>query len=401
MRGEESMNCRRPGPGFHGSVFLTGATGIVGGRVLVEILRFTDADCRCLVRAGDETRARQRLARILKIYGMPEYEYEGLRGRILPVLGDVSLKRFGLDDETYDALARSVSLTIHLAADISLAASYSKLSPTNVEGTNHIIEFCLHSGCPLAHASTFGVIGDKIYDQGFVFREDELDVGQRFPESNYQRTKFEAEQLAHKAESRGLRRVVLRFGDVLGDSRNGAYPLDGNSSTGIFHDMLKTILETGVAPFSEDRLYITPVDYAARATLYLALHPDAHGSTFHIVNPDQPRLYHIINLLVECGYALRVFPIGEYARLFRKNRVWLKGEIYHSIFTRMMVGAPLILNRVESARICVREAERLLLPAGVVCAPVDYNLVATYLNFCIRSGYLPSPSNQRPLAEIR
>lgn len=367
----------------------------------MEILRYTAADCHCLVRAGEEDKAHKRIARILKIYGMEEDEYRRYRVRILPVLGDLTLEHFGLDSETYDVLARNMDLVIHMAADINLAASYGKLYPTNVEGTNRVIDFCLKSGCPLAHGSTYGVIGDRIYQRGYVFSEDELNIGQRFPESHYQRTKFEAEQEVHKADFQGLRWIILRFGDVMGDSRSGAYPLDGKRVIGIYYDMLKSILETGIAPFSEDRFYITPVDYAARATLYLALNPDAYRSTFHILDSKQSCFYRILNLLVECGYALRIVPVNEYAELFGKNRVWRQGKIYRSIFTRMMTGLPPLPGQVESARMCVRKTERLLSPAGIHCAPPDYNLMATYLNFCIQSGFLPSPADQRPLAEIR
>jgi len=66
----------------------------------------------------------------------------------------------------------------------------------------------------------------------------------------------------------------------------------------------------------------------------------------------------------------------------------------------MMTGLPFLKDQVGYARMCVREAERLLLPAGIGCASPDYNLMATYLNYCIQSGYLPSPSKQKPLAEI-
>jgi len=397
----EMMGLRSDRPGFAVSIFLTGATGVVGGRILMEILRYTDAECQCLVRATDESRAQERIGRILETYGMEEHEYQERRGRIHPVLGDITLDRFGLNRDIYDGLARKAGLVIHMAADTNLLASYSKLHPTNVKGTEHIIEFCLQSGCPLAHGSTYGVIGDKVYRREYVFREEELYIGQRFPESHYSRTKFEAEQKVHEAGSRGLRWTILRYGDVMGDSRSGAYPLNGKGSIGLYYDIFKTIVETGIAPFLEDRLYITPVDFAARATLYLAMNPDAYRSTFHILNSEQRCFYHIINLLVECGYSLRVFPAVDYKQLFQKNRVWRSGKIYRSIFTRLVTGFPFLPNHVESALVSVHEAERLLLAAGIRCASPDYNLMATYLNFCIRSGYLPSPADQRPLAEIR
>jgi len=388
-------------PAIPGNIFLTGATGVVGGRILMEILRYTGSDCHCLVRAKDRMHARTRLAGMLKTYGMPEQEYRTCQKRIHPVLGDIALERFGLDNETYDSLAHTSGLVIHMAADLSLISSYTKLSAVNVEGTDHVIDFCLRGGSLLAYGSTFGVIGDKVYQKDYVFSEDSTDIGQKFPESHYPRTKYEAELRIRRAGAKGLRWVILRLGDILGDSRSGAYPLDGSGTINIYYDIFKTVIETGIAPYFEDRCYIAPVDYAARAALFLALHPDAQGSTFHIVNSEQDCFYRIMNLLVECGYALRIVPCKEYSGLFVKNRVWLRGKIYRSLFTRMIAGLPLLPGRVESARICILQAERLLAPAGIVCAPADYNLLARYLNFCIENAYLPSPANQRPLAEIR
>jgi thioester reductase-like protein len=398
---ERNMSSTSHESGLARDIFLTGATGVVGGRILMEILRYTTSACHCLVRAGTPGEADERISRILRMYGMEEDEYRRHRSRVIPVPGDLTRDRFGLDSEAYDGLVQKASLVIHMAADINMVASYAKLRGTNIDGTDRIVEFCLQSGCPVVYGSTYGIIGNRIYERGYVFGEDELDMGQKFSESHYPRTKLEAEQQIRKAGSRGLRWIILRLGDVMGDSRSGAYPLDGKGMGGIYYDMLKTILETGIAPFSEDRFYITPVDYAARATLYLALNQDAYRSTFHILNADQHCFYYIVNLLVECGYAVRMFPVGEYAQLFGKNRVWREGNVYRSIFTRMMAGLPPLPGRVECARVSVSRAERLLSPASIHCAPLDYNLMATYLNFCIRSGYLPSPADQRPLAEIR
>lgn len=386
--------------GLPKNIVLTGATGTVGGRILMEILCFTSANCYCLVRAGDEISAHKRLSGILKFYGMPDSDYERYRNRILPVLGDITLADLGLNRKTYDLLAENADLVVHMAADINLVGSYRMLYAANVGGTEHMIDFCLQSGCRLAYGSTYAVVGDHIYRRGYVFKEDALDIGQEFSESLYERTKFEAELKLHQAESRGLRLIILRLGDIMGDSRSGNYPLTGKKSISIYYDLLKTVLETGIAPFSEERFYITPVDYAARSILYLALNPDSYGSTFHIVNSDQKHFYQIMNLLVECGYSIRMFPYKEYVQLFKKNRVWLRGKSYRSIFTRMIATLPYFSDQEALARICTRKAERILLSPGIRCAHQDYNLIATYLNFCIQHRYLPSPSDQRPLAEI-
>lgn len=391
---------RRQRKVVHLNIFLTGVTGIVGGRILLEILRYTSANCYCLVRDKDRQQAHKRIVYILNIYGMQEQEYLRWQNRLNIVLGDVSQARFALDACDYSHMVQQIEITIHMAANINLLASYSKLYKTNVEGTNNIIEFCLESGCPLIHGSTYSVIGDKIYQQNIIFTENQLNIGQKFPESNYERSKFEAEQIIHQATSKGLRWVILRLGEVMGDSSNGSFPLEGTSSPSLYYNIFKTVIETGIAPFCEDRYYITPVDYAAKATLYSALNASIYQSTLHIVNPIQNHFYQVMNLLVECGYSLRILPYTEYKQIFSQNKIQSKGKAYHSLFTRMITGFPYIPNQVESAKIDTRQTDQILHSAGICCPLLHYNLIAIYLNFCIINKYIPAPSEQRPLPEI-
>jgi len=73
------------------SIFLTGATGVLGGRVLHELLRSTDATIYCLVRAENDELAKERLADTLQIYDVAGESFADFNDRVRPVIGDVSL----------------------------------------------------------------------------------------------------------------------------------------------------------------------------------------------------------------------------------------------------------------------------------------------------------------------
>ncbi|PHM54823.1 thioester reductase [Xenorhabdus hominickii] len=83
-------------------------------------------------------------------------------------------------------------------------AAYSKLAPVNVQGTHHVIEFCLQGNIPMLYTSSFSMVGDHLYRANFTLRESDLDVGQRFDGMSYARTKFESEQAIHQAGKKGL-----------------------------------------------------------------------------------------------------------------------------------------------------------------------------------------------------
>jgi thioester reductase-like protein len=385
------------------SVFLTGVTGVLGGRVLYELLRSTPAKIRCLVRAGNGELAKERLANALQIYDVADEFSDALNDRVQPVIGDLSLPRLGLDSRTYDKVLTGLDCVLHIAANVNLVASPASLERINVDGTAQMIELCLEADLPLVYASTYAVAGKLAWQPGLVFRESDLDVGQDFATLHYARSKFAAEKLIHAAGNKGLRWVIARPGNIFGDSETGAYPLTSPTVTGIYYDIIKTVTKTGLAMFKPDRLDITPVDYVAEAIVALIFEPGAFGKTFHLVNPDVKAFYEVINLLIDYGYRIRFLPLGEYVELFRKRRVLHQGKAYASFFTaiarhfakyfdddRAFFGATFDISNVQS----------ILEPRGVRCPKIDLELFSSYLEYCIAADYIPSPANQGNLAEV-
>ena len=167
------------------SVFLTGATGVLGGRVLYELLRSTDATIHCLVRAGNDELAKERLANALQIYDVANEFSDALDERVKPVIGDVSLPRLGLDSRTYHQVLTGLDCVVHIAANVNLIDTAPSLERINVGGTAQIIELCLEADLPLIYASTFGVAGPLGFEPGRIFREADLDLGQDLATLHY------------------------------------------------------------------------------------------------------------------------------------------------------------------------------------------------------------------------
>lgn len=382
------------------NVLLTGATGVLGGRLLQEILSTTGAYVYCVVRANSHELAARRIEDVLFAYD----EHQALRNetwRIVPVLGDVSKKNLGLSADTYDELARSVDFVLHCAANVSLVASYGKIAPVNVDGTAHVVEFCLSGNIPLLFTSSFSMLGDKLFHEGFVLRERDLDVGQGFDDLDYERSKFEAEKIVHAAGARGLDWVIVRPGNIWGDSVTGCYPLQQTKVRGIYYEMIKSLVETGITFSSGEDFDVTPVDYVAKAGLHAITNlPAANRRTFNLTNPNPITYDGIVERLRDFGYTVRNIDSQVYFEALREGRIRRDGELYRSIFTDLLSIFADGPDADEVAKYDTSEITALLSGTGIACHPTDAALMSRYLAYAIRTGFIAEPRAQAPLAQI-
>ncbi|MCW7539471.1 thioester reductase domain-containing protein [Aquabacterium sp. A7-Y] len=383
-----------------GNIVLTGATGVLGGRLLQEVLCATDAQVYCVVRAENPDAARRRIEDVLFCYD----EQQTLKDetwRIVPVLGDVSQPRLGLSEDSYDELVGSIDLVLHCAANVSLVASYNKIAPVNVGGVANMVEFCLQGKIPLLFTSSFSMVGDKLYHDGFVLKECDLDVGQGFEDMDYERSKFEAERLIHAAGQRGLDWVIVRPGNIWGDSVTGCYPLKQTKVKGIYYEMLKSLVETGMTFPSNEDFDISPVDYVAKAALNAVMNLHVtNRRTFNLTQPNPITYDDIVAAVRGHGYTVREEPTQRYFEAVQEGRLMRGGKPYRSTFTDLMSVFYDGSDYKEHARYDTTEITALLADTGIRCAASDQTLLSRYLDYAVKVGFLPPPSAQRPLAEI-
>jgi thioester reductase-like protein len=177
--------------------FVTGATGFIGRHLVQELLK-REGTVYALVREGSRGRLDDLAGRV------------GAGERIVPVPGDLSKKRLGIE-----GFGEKIDHFFHLAAIYDMEADEDSMRRANVDGTRHVIEFAnsIEVG-RFHHTSSIAVAGKY---KG-LFREDMFDEGQRLPHA-YHASKFESEKLVREHVKASLR--VYRPGIVIGHSETG------------------------------------------------------------------------------------------------------------------------------------------------------------------------------------
>jgi long-chain acyl-CoA synthetase len=260
-----------------GAVFLTGATGFLGGEILARYLERSDRRVFVLVRAGDEVAAEERLEETLAQVTLGR-GYD--RDRVVAVPGDITAPDLGLDRRRADGIAEEVGEVIHSAASVSFTLSLAESREINVAGTERVLSFaerCLQRGGlrRFAYVSTAYVAGEH---RG-CFGEDDLSRGQGF-RNPYERSKHEAESLVRSRDDR-LPVQVFRPSIIVGDSRTG-----WTSSFNVLYWPLRAFARGGyslVPARTKSPVDVVPVDYVADAIYALCDGHGTAGETYNLV----------------------------------------------------------------------------------------------------------------------
>jgi len=377
-------------------VFLTGATGVLGGRILKDLLQSTTARVYCLVRGNDLVRCRERVRSFVRLYDIDGKLEPEFLSRVTVLQGDVTVDRLGLSDRVYAELQDQTEITIHAAANTSLLVKYKRLESINVRGTGRVIEFCLGTAKKmLSYVSTYTVMGNKTFDSSVRFHETDYEVGQGFEYMNYQRSKFIAEGMVRAARERGLKWRIFRPGQIYGDSATGAYPQAETQVTGLFYDLFKTAMDTRVMPESYMHYDVVPVDYVSRGIVALSAGDENLFDVYHLTNPDAKTFSQVMGLLREIGYEIDLLPEEIYKQRLRAGRITKNGEPYTSTmltaFSRWYFVSK--ISFYDSAMTDCEYTRSKLEKLGVTCARIDRKLIETYVHAGIRQGYFPRPTN--------
>jgi dihydroflavonol-4-reductase len=174
-------------------VFLTGATGFIGGRLVDRLLARGDR-LRCLVRTPSA--AAHLEARGIKL-----------------IEGDIT------DPVALEWGLRGVELAYHLAAlyDIGVVDD-AAMERVNVDGTQAFMRVLEHQGTARAvYVSTTAALGPAAGD---VAGDGQAEWKGPYP-TRYQRTKAQAHRMAREAQRRGLRLVIVCPANVYGPGDRG------------------------------------------------------------------------------------------------------------------------------------------------------------------------------------
>ncbi len=247
-------------------VLLTGATGLVGARVLANLLGRDDVERIRLLIAGSEAQRSEALERLAELVGP-------LPKKVDVVAGDLRRPRFGFSIEAWDELGESFDSGFH-CAESSLSGDLESARQANLRPVESWIELLKRfPETRLHHLSSAFIAGSRTG----LLTEFDLDCGQSF-RNPWEQSKYEAEKLLR--ESRVSERVtVYRPSHTVGDSSSGAALELGRG-----YLPLRALCSGGFLPGDPGaRLDLVPVDYVAGALVTLAADPESAGKTFHLV----------------------------------------------------------------------------------------------------------------------
>ncbi|WP_196895510.1 thioester reductase domain-containing protein [Aureivirga marina] len=372
------------------NIFITGATGVLGGHVMLNLLKNTNAIVYCLSREKKKEKALERISSLLEVYQIDKEEFEAVKHRIHIILGDVSTENFGLNSIEYDHLCEIIDATIHSAAKVSLHGIYEELYDINVLGTKNCIEFALKTRTKrMIHVSTYSIYGDAIYTQENPLTEELFDIGQKFENMGYQQSKFEAEILVRASSRKGLKWSIVRPGDIYGDSKTGAYPLYQTTVTGIYYDILRTVVETKKAMESSRYFDITPVDFVSNSILFLLFkYPFVYG-TYHLKNGNITKYNDVLALIKSIGFDFSVLKQEEYMQKVLQNDFKDEsGKEYSSMTLDLLKLKPEVMETETKTYVDASKTSSLLSFYEINCEAPSTDLFKTYFNYCREVNYL-------------
>ena len=342
------------------NIFVTGATGLVGGEV-----------CARLVAAGHQVTA--------LIHRTPEIRAnDGTRvGVAQTVSGDVAQDRFGWSAEQFSNVARAIDLVIHCAATVRFDLSEDEYAAVNVGGTQTALALAKAGDAAFLHVSTAYVCGTR---DGPIAETDPLPAA-GFA-NGYEASKAAGER---RVRSSGLPWAIARPSIVVGAHDDGAIRQFDTT-----YAAFKLIAEgrvTAMPARSGATLDFVPIDHVAKGIVTLAERMDeATGETFHLVS-GQP-------ILVEDFAA----AIGGYPQ-FRKPAL-VDPDRFDP--TRLPALERRLYRRVAGlyATYFQRDprfaSERWHAFGGAACPSTGTDYIRRLIDFCITEGFLPdAPTSQR------
>lgn len=369
------------------AILLTGATGFLGGYLLRDLLRETQATLYCLVRAADDKAAGTRLAAALKAVGIEESAWTG---RVQAVVGDLNAPKLGLATTTWDMLSDHVDAIYHNGAAVDFIAPYSSLRDINVGATLECLRFATSQRLKALHfTSTLAVFnGPDRIGMSHLGETDRFMPAEQVS-GGYARSKWVSEALLAQAAGRGIPVTVHRAGFVIGDSLTGRW-----NTEDFLCRLIKGSIQLGVYPDIDLDLVMAPADYVSRAIVALSAQTLPAGSVFHLIAPRTVALRQMMAWVAEAGWPLKPIPYGRWQSLL--TSALPTGNALYPVLpflTEALTddGRTLIDLFIDPGRPVFTDAatRARLYAGGTSCPPIEQALFARTLDWFTRTGFLP------------
>jgi thioester reductase-like protein len=361
------------------NIFLTGATGFLGAFLLAELLRQTEADIYCLVRADNLVEGKLKIEQSLVNYLIWQ---DSFISRIITVIGDLSQPFLGLSASKFQSLAESIDLIYHNGAWVHHAMPYSTLKSANVLGTKEVLRLASTEKIkPVHFISTISVFSGINNSGNQLISETAKIDDFTAPEGGYVQSKWVADKLVSLGRDRGLPVTIYRPGGISGDSKTGVF-----NPNDFLYRLLIGCIELGAIPQGDVLDSLMPVDYVSRAIVNLSLQPESLGKAFHLVNSQRLDFNILTNLIRDFGYELQELSEQQWqAKLTDIAENQPEHPLYPLISLLSSSGDT---QNAVSLKFDSQNTLEALGKTGVSLPPMDEKLLHTYLSYLHHNGFL-------------
>lgn len=182
-------------------ILVTGATGLVGSHLLVQLLQENE-EVKALFRSEKQI---EKVRHVFTFYNKTE-----LFDKIKWVKGDIT------DIPTLEKAFENVTHVYHCAALVSFEPKDEEnLRKTNIEGTANIVNCCIDFKIKkLCHVSSIAALGDTKQTEHLITEETEWNTEKQH--SDYAITKYGAEMEVWRGFQEGLDVVIVNPGVIFG-----------------------------------------------------------------------------------------------------------------------------------------------------------------------------------------
>ena len=243
------------------NIFITGATGFLGGELLVDLSKRKEIDkIYCLIRARNIEESGNRLKKIFALHK----DYLDAN-KVIPILGDLTNPELVIELES-NPLLKDVHVVLHSAANTSFSPIYNDIiEKVNIHGLERILLWSkgLKSLKTFIYVGTATICGEGISNR--VIMEDESPDHNSKHFVRYTYTKMQGELLLPKYLP-DEKILIVRPSIIMGDTREWV-----PRSYVILWALAACNLMRLVPVFADSNLDIIPVDYAAKAINELLL----------------------------------------------------------------------------------------------------------------------------------
>lgn len=376
---------KRAEPGKQNHIFLTGATGYLGSTLLYELIHSSDSTIYCLVRPTPGITPYQRLVDVMCGYYGNDIA-ASMNGRVVVAAGDLERQNLGLSASDRSLLEERIDSIIHCGAEVKHFGDADYFARVNVDSTDRLLALARGRNVRFHYISTLGIPEDLAFGGKWDQFINSGYAGSISTDNVYTNSKLDAEKLVVKTcEEEGVPAAVYRIGNLSCHSRTGLF--QKNIDNNAFYRMLKAMMVLGKAPKVRWYVDFTPIDYAGKSVVNLALQEGSAGAVFHICNPIQIWYEDMVQILREYGYQIDLLEWPEY-------EAWL----LDSSQPKDRIGMELAMAQLEgdgaknsAFRFACPQTIEFLKDSGVECHVPDKEFFTRMLDHAVSIGYFPKP----------